>query len=60
MDDECHKISIDKVAGVFTSADIIRAGGKLLTGLGHGEGLCLHTILCQATPLQSPQLLKHV
>lgn len=51
MDDECRKISIDKVAGVFTSADIIRAGGKLVTGLRHGEGLCLHTILCQATPL---------
>ena len=38
MDDECRKISIDKVAGVSTSADIIRAGGKLLTGLGLGGG----------------------
>lgn len=29
-----------KVAGVLTSADIIRAGGELQTGLGHGEGFC--------------------
>lgn len=38
MDNERHKISIDKVAGVFTFADIIRAGGKLLTGLGPWGG----------------------
>lgn len=37
-----------QIAGVLTSADIIRAGGELQTGLGHGEGFCPHAILCQA------------